>query len=440
MVISDKISTFAVGYKRHGMNKELTKRLILEFQKQPLGIEMTRRDITLAGQLNYVVVGLRRSGKSYLLYQQVEHLIAEGHSPEEMLYFNFEDDRTGELTLADLDHIKVCYEELYAHRPIFFLDEIQNVDGWEHFARRIADQGFRTYVTGSNAKMLSREIAGTLGGRYMIQTVSPYSFREYLRASSIEPEVHWSLSPQRTEIRRSFDDYFHYGGLPEVASIPPKLKRSWLNNLFNKIFFGDILQRYNIRNSSALKIMVRKLAESVRQPCSFTRLANIVSSTGKKVYTETIIDYLRYTEDSCLIFSVENYTAKIADKATNKKYYFTDNGLLNLFLFDPQSPLLENMVAIALHSHFESELCFYLHGNHEVDFYLWEQNIGIQVALSIADPATRKREVEGIIKLSQRLHLKDMLIITYDEKEEIETEEGTIHVIPVWQWLLDYFE
>ena len=201
------------------MNKELIKRLITEYQKQPLGIEMTQRDITLTEQFNYVLVGLRRSGKSYLLYQHVATLMAAGHSAEEMLYFNFEDDRLEGLTLSDLDLIKVCYEELYEHRPIFLLDEIQNVEGWEHFARRIADQGYRVYITGSNAKMLSREIAGTLGGRYMIQTVCPYNFREYLRAGGIEQEKNWRYSPQRMEIRRAFDDYFYYGGLPEVQAI-----------------------------------------------------------------------------------------------------------------------------------------------------------------------------------------------------------------------------
>ena len=124
LAISDKIATFAVGYKRQRMNKELIKRLITEYQKQPLGIEMTQRDITLTDQFNYVLVGLRRSGKSYLLYQQVATLMAAGPSAEEMLYFNFEDDRIEGLTLADLDLIKVCYEELYEHRPIFLLDEI----------------------------------------------------------------------------------------------------------------------------------------------------------------------------------------------------------------------------------------------------------------------------------------------------------------------------
>ena len=171
------------------MEKNLLKRLIAEYQQIVTKVELTQRDICLSDNLNYVLVGLRRAGKSYLLYQQIRHLIGKGHSAEEFLYINFEDDRLLGMTLQDLDTIKVCYEEMYPHKPIFFLDEIQNIDGWEHFARRLADQQYRVYITGSNARMLSMEMAGTLGGRYMVQTVFPYSFKEYLMASGVKDGV-----------------------------------------------------------------------------------------------------------------------------------------------------------------------------------------------------------------------------------------------------------
>ncbi|MBO5182629.1 MAG: ATP-binding protein [Paraprevotella sp.] len=417
------------------MEKELFKRLILEYQQLVVNVELTPRDISLSDNFNYVLVGLRRAGKSYLLYQQVQHLIHQGHSAEEILYFNFEDDRLHGLTLQDLDTIKVCYEELFSHTPIFFLDEIQNVTGWEHFARRLADQKYRVYITGSNARMLSMEIAGTLGGRYMIQGVLPYSFKEYLTAGNIRLQKNWMYSPQRTEIVRMFDAYFHFGGLPEVQPIELLMKRQWLNNLYNKIFFGDILARFNIRNTIALKVLIQKLAESVKQPCSFTRLANIVSSTGKKTRVETIADYLEYTAESCLIFSIENYAAKIVEKVSNKKFYFMDNGLLNLFLFDPETSLLENIVAIRLYSQY-SDLCFFNDG-FEVDFYLWEHSVAIQVSYSLADANTRNREVDGLCKLARRYDINRMFIITKDEEDTIEANGHTIEVIPVWKWLLE---
>lgn len=419
------------------MEKDIIKRLIMEYQQLVEHVQLVKREIELSPSLNYVLVGLRRAGKSYLLYQHINELLADGHRIEEILYFNFEDDRLGEMSLADLDMIKTCYEEMFPYRPMFFLDEIQNVEGWEHFARRLADQQYRVYITGSNAKMLSLEIAGTLGGRYMVQGVTPYSFREYLSASGVALSPNWLYSPLRTEVVRHFDAYFRFGGLPEVQALPDKMRRAWINNLYNKIFFGDILMRYSVRNTASLKVLVRKLAESDMQPLSFSRLANIVSSTGIKIRVETVIDYLDYAKDSCLIFDVENYAGKLADKVMNKKYYFADNGLLNLFLMDPETSLLENIVAIRLHSIYD-DLCFY-HNGVEVDFYLWEQQVAIQVSYSLKNEETRKREVTALQKLSNAVPVRRRMIITFDEEEIIDMSDGDcrIEVIPVWRWLLE---
>lgn len=417
------------------MEKDLLKRLIVEYQQLVTKVDVVPRDIHLSDAFSYVLVGLRRAGKSYLLYQHARELIDAGHSVEEILYFNFEDDRLSGMVLQDLDTLKVCYEEMYGYRPIFFLDEIQNIEGWEHFARRLADQKYRAYITGSNARMLSREIAGILGGRYMIQNVFPYSFQEYLRAEGISLSSNWLYSSLRNDVVRTFDTYFRYGGLPEVQPVEKVLKRQWTNNLYNKIFFGDILARFNVRNSIALKTLIRKLAESVKQPSSLTRMANIVSSTGVKTRVETVSDYLQYVEDSCLIFSIENYAAKIVDKVSTRKYYFVDNGLLNLFLFDPETSLLENLVAIKLHSAYD-DLTFYLK-NFEVDFYLWEHSTAIQVCYSLADSETRKREIDGLLKLAKRYDVQRLLIITKDENEIFEVNGRTIEIVPVWQWLLE---
>lgn len=417
------------------MDKAVAKRLILEYQQMVVGVEMTERDYRLADGLNHVLVGLRRVGKSYLLYQQVRALMAEGHTREEMLYFTFEDDRIDGLSLPDLDMIKTAYEELYPHRPIFLLDEVQNVEGWEHFARRIADQKYRAYITGSNARMLSREIAGTLGGRYMVENIYPYTFREYLRASGIELDKHWEVSPQRAAVVRHWDAYLRHGGLPEVQAIAPAMRRAWLNNLYNKIFFGDILMRYAVRNTVTLKVMMRKVAESVGQPCSYTRMAGIVTAAGVKTRAETIIDYIEYAKDSCLLFEVENYAAKIAEHSSNKKYYFMDNGILNLFLLNPNAALLENMVAVTLRARYEE--VYYYQDGVEVDFYLWERREAIQVAWSVTDPATREREVRALVKLGKRLPVERMVIITAEEEGIEHVGNHTITITPAYRFLTE---
>ncbi len=328
------------------MTKDIFKQLIAEYQKKLIGIKFQQRNYPIDLGLNYVFTGLRRVGKSHFMYQIMSDLIKQGHSADEILYFNFEDDRIASLQLSDLDTIKVCYEEMYDLKPIFFLDEIQVVEKWEKFARRLADNGYKVYITGSNAQMLSSEIATTLGGRFMIQQIYPFTFPEYLTSLGIDMTDKNIIYSQKSEIIKAFQTYFQYGGLPEQFFLTDK--RAWLSNLFQKLFFGDIVTRYQVRNDFALKMLIRKLAESIKQPVSFNRLTNIVSSAGKKVSTDTIIDYINYLNENWICFGVENISAKLAVKMSNKKYYFCDNGLLNLFLIDPNTSLLENMVAIQL--------------------------------------------------------------------------------------------
>ena len=238
------------------MDKNIAKKLILENQLMVKGLSFVRRNVEFEPHSNYVLVGLRRAGKSYMLYQRIHDLLQQGHSIEEFLYFNFEDDRLENIQLSDLDIIKQSYEELFEHKPIFMLDEIQLVDGWEKFARRLADHKYLIYITGSNAKMLSKEISTTLGGRYMVQNVFPFSFQEFLKSKNILLEKQWEYL-DNSHIKRAFYEYFHFGGLPELVVREEQFKRQWLGNLYNKIYFGDLISRYNIRNTIGLKVLVR---------------------------------------------------------------------------------------------------------------------------------------------------------------------------------------
>lgn len=417
------------------MNKDLAKIIIAENQKLILGVKFYPRDYQFDEHLNYVLVGLRRAGKSYLLYQQIHTLLQQGHDITEMLYFNFEDDRLDSLTTEDLNLIKTAYEEMFDCKPFVFLDEVQNVDGWERFARRLADQKYRVFITGSNAKMLSSQIATTLGGRYMIKEVFPYSFKEFLLTKNININEKNAIYDYRKEILKFLESYFTFGGLPESVEVQDK--RNWLSNLFNKVFFGDLIARYNIRNTEALKTLIRKLAENIKQPSSYSRLANIISSIGKKINTETISDYLRRLNESWLILPVENIVAKLADKVTNKKYYFIDNGVLNLFLLDSKTSLLENIVAVSLSKRYPGELFYYMSGV-VVDFFVRSQNTAIQVSYSIAAPETREREIGALAEIERHLSPSRLIIITKDEEDILETATGKkVEVVPLWKFLLE---
>lgn len=416
------------------MTKDLIKYLISYYQEFVSQVTFEKREYKLETNANYVFVGLRRAGKSYLMYQQIHQLIEQGHSIDEILFFNFEDDRITDMDITDLDLIKCCYEEMYDHRPIFFLDEIQNIQGWEKFARRLADTGYRVYITGSNAKMLSSEIATTLGGRYLIKNIYPFSFREYLQFKKIDLSDRNILFKHRNTIIKEYEGYFRDGGLPETLQMADK--RAWISSLFNKIFFGDLVTRHQVRNDFALRIMIKKLAESVKQPTSYSRIASIASTVGKKISVDTVIDYMGYLQESWLILPFVNIAAKLADKEANKKYYFIDNGLLNLFLIDPFTSLLENQVAIHLHQLYGDNKVYFYNKNIEVDFVVYDEGLAVQVSYSLADPETEKREVDALLKLNKALPMRKLMIITKDEEKEITIDGITIQVIPIWKWLL----
>jgi predicted AAA+ superfamily ATPase len=416
------------------MDVELIKKIVVTNRSIIANIQFVERDIHLEDNLNYVFVGLRQAGKSYLMYQQIHKLLQKGHTINEIVYINLDDERLLEMTAEDLDLILQAHYQLEECTPILFLDEIQNVDNWEKFARRLANEKYRVYITGSNAKMLSSEVATTLGGRYVIQEVYPYSFSEYLRANNIALEKNWEYDSQTVNaVFRAFADYFTYGGFPESVNIVQK--RQWLSSLYQKIFLGDLIARYKIRNDIALKLLVKKLSESIKQPSSFNRLANIVSSTGHKIQIPTVMEYMKFMEETWLLFSISNYAGKFAEKESAKKYYFRDNGILNLFLTDPETSLLENRVAIELKKLYGDEVYFY-NKAVEVDFYLPERNHLIQVSYSIADDETREREISALLKVSKHLKADKLTIVTYNEEDVINIKGVVIEVLPLWKWLL----
>lgn len=420
------------------MNKDIIKSVIIDNQREVPNYQLNLRDFSYEDFGNYVFVGIRRAGKSYLLYQRMQQFLAEGIGWDEMLYLNFEDERLVGMQLQDLNLLLETHLEMYGKKPMLFLDEIQNISGWEKFARRLADSKYRVYITGSNAKMLSAEIQTTLGGRYLIVEVYPYDFKEYLSANSIAlSQASLYGTQSKAEILRSFDDFFNYGGFPEGALL--SAKRNYLTSIYQKIYLGDIAARHAISNTFALRLLFKKVAESLKQPVSFTRLANIVSSAGAKVGTQTIINYMEYAKDAWLLTPIQNIASKLVDKESKPKYYYTDNGILKLFLLDSNTSLLENLVAVTLlRKYGREDAVFFYNKNVEVDFYIPETTTAIQVSYDLEQNAeTLDREVNALVKLSKVLDCSRLIIITRDEERSITAKGLTIDVIPIWKWLLD---
>lgn len=419
------------------MNKDVFKTLIKEGQDEIQEVELNRRRFEFEEQGSYVLVGVRQAGKSYLLYQRAKMMLESGHDISEIVYINFDDERLLGMTAEDFDLILQAYSTMYDGKPILFFDEIQNIEGWEHFARRLANQKYMVFITGSNAKMLSRDIATVLGARFFDEKVFPYSFREFLDANNVTLKSDWEYSKQRNEVQRLFAEYFRWGGFPELFLY--RNKRHWLNGLYEKIILGDVILRNNIKNDHALRLAVKRLAENVKQPIAYNRLANLVKSTGVSTNTASMIDYVRYVKEACLMFTLDNYASKFVEKETIKKHYFVDNGLLSIFLNDADTSLLENLCAIVLYKRYNSDddspRLYYYNRNIEVDFYIPDEHIAIQASYDITDEATRKREVNALVQLNALEPLQQALIITYDQEEIIEKDGLTINVVPAWKWV-----
>ncbi|MBR2369266.1 MAG: ATP-binding protein [Paludibacteraceae bacterium] len=421
------------------MDKQILKQILRDNQQEIVRHKIEPREVRIDTFPCCVLVGVRRSGKSYMLYQRIQQLLKEGKQWDEILYLNFEDERLENFTAEDFNRLLECHQEMYGKRPMLFLDEIQNIDGWEKFSRRMADANYTIYITGSNAKMLSREINTTLGGRFLTYEVYPYSFKEYAQVHKVSLLPNDIISTDgKSAVVRYFNEYLHDGGLPASALLP--VKRDYLSSVFQKIYLGDIVARNNITNVASIRLMLRKIAESVCRPISYNRINNLLSSVGGKLSLATTIKYIGYCEDAWLLMRLRNYASSLAEKESNCKYYFIDNGILNLMLIDKDTMLLENLVAIQLFRKYghdmENERVFFYNENFEVDFYIPEDNLAIQVCYSLSDEETLQRELNALRKLPKRLDCNRRLIITFDEETSLTDEYGTIEVIPAWKWLI----
>jgi len=422
------------------MDKRVVKTIIGEKQQQITKTKLLQRGEHFDDHSSYVLIGIRRAGKSYTLYQDMQAHIATGTAKaEDFLYINFEDERIAPIRAEELGILLDAYNEMYdQERPFIYLDEIQNITGWEKFARRLSEAKYRVMITGSNAKMLSREISSTLGGSYVQRNIYPFSFAEYLNYFDVRLDHNWEFQPEtRLKVVRHFNEYFIHGGFAE--SFDKTDKREWLTSLYQKILMGDIVERNKIRNPRIFRLLARKLSDSVMQPTTLKRLEHIIKSTGDSISPTVLKDYLDYMEDAFLIFSIPNLVSPLTEQQTIVKRYFADNGILSLFLLDGETKLLENIVAIHLNKLYrntpEELRLFYYNKGVEVDFCIPETATAIQVSYRIDDIDTYEREVGGLIKFLKAFKQYKGFIITWDTERQI-TEDGiTIEVIPIWKWL-----
>ena len=414
--------------------KELLKKIIFEQQEYCKNItqgtvprELEEEWLTTTEIL--IITGVRRSGKSVFLQQMRNKL------QEQDFFFNFEDERLINFTVADFQTLQECFFELFGEQHTYYFDEIQNIKGWETFVRRLYNEGNKVIVTGSNARMLSRELGTHLTGRYIAVEIFPFSFQEYLQSTKVLLEAKdFYLTTKRAMILGQFKEYMERGGFPKYLQSE---STRYLSSLYDSIIFRDVMARNGLTNEKEMQELVFYLASNATKRITYTSLGKIVGIR----HSETVKNYLEYIEQTYMIFQLMKYSPSVKVQMLNpKKIYFIDNAIISRIGFNATDNIgikLENMVFIEL----KRRGCdiFYHADKKECDFVVRDGTRikdAYQVTIAMNDEKTRKREFDGLLDAMDAYGLTEGYILTMEEKGDVEIKGKLVHILPTWEWML----
>lgn len=422
--------------------KQLLKQIIRDFHLsenfdvKPRTIQPpidTKKIITL--------IGVRRCGKTSIFYHMINQLI-EKIEKTKILFLNFEDERF-ELNSDELDLILQAYMELYPSYKLsecyFFFDEIQNIPNWEKFIRRMYDTISKNiFITGSNSKLLSSEIATSLRGRTLNFEIFPLSFKEYLSFKDIEVDFYSSKS--LAFIKNAQESFLKNGSFPEILFLEEIYANKTLQEYFNVLLYKDLAERYNITNTVALKFFLKRIISSSTKQISINKIFNELKSSGIKIGKNTLYEFLEYVQNIYLALTLQKYDNSLINKELGeKKIYSIDIGLNNATEFrfsDDIGKSLENAVFLELKRK-EFDIYYYRTSKSECDFLVFDKNTisdVIQVTFDMSDENTKSREIKGLIEACKNFDLKSGTIITFDSEDELIENGIKIKIIPFYKW------
>lgn len=381
-----------------------------------------------------VITGPRRAGKSILCYQLLED--------KDFAYINFDDENLAGLKKENLNLVLKAFYEIYGKPKFIFLDEVQNIDGWELFVNRLKRSGFNIIVTGSNAKLLSKELATHLTGRHFSLELFPFSFREFLNYYEVQHDKIYFTTEETAIMKRELEKYIVTGGFPECFKEPSP--KRYLSSLYSSILTKDILLRHRVKYIKVLKEFSNYLISNFSCQMTSNKLKNIFEL--KSVHTAQ--NYFSFLEESYLIFLIEKFSFKFKEKVISpRKVYAIDTGLIHTFPTRSSKDigrLYENIVAIELMRKRailpDFEVYYWQdYSGKEVDFILkrgLKVSQMIQVCFDLDNYDTRMRQYKSLVKASKELNCSDLLVITSEKKSEEAYKDKTIKVVPLWEWLL----
>jgi predicted AAA+ superfamily ATPase len=413
------------------MDKQILKEVLLDQRALRLKPDDVLRHQSFIDDSEVVVIsGVRRCGKSTLLQE------IRSKQNESDYFFNFDDERVLKFTVNDFQILTELFIELFGTQNTYYFDEIQNIEGWERYIRRLRDYGSKVFVTGSNASMLSRQLGTHLTGRYVRRELFPFSFKEFLRLRNIDyPEIGLLSTNEKALLKGQFNSYFELGGFPDYLKSG---NREYLKSLYESVLYRDVMVRNNLTNEKELLELVYYISSNVGKLMSYNSLAKVVGVKN----ASTISNYIAFLQDSYLIFMVNKYDVSLKKQMQNaKKGYLIDLGLLRMLAFhhtEDKGRLLENLVFLDLTR--KGKEIYYHNQKKECDFVIKEKSKiveAIQVSWSIEVESTYNREIAGLLDAVNTYGLKEGLILTESMERDFEVEGVRIRIKPVWKWMLE---
>ena len=416
------------------ITKDTLRQIVIQQKGESFEIGETVRREILDEVLNWfkdnrviILTGIRRSGKSTLLKQIMQN-------KENYCYVNFEDERFIEFKAQNFELLNEVLIEVYNNPRTYFFDEIQNIEKFEIFVRRLQDQGKKIIITGSNASLLSKELGTRLTGRYKSFELYPFSFNEYLSFKKIEFNKEWYyVAEKKVKLIKLFEEYFHNGGFPEYLKNKDK---DYIRTIFENILYRDIIARYSIKKQRVLKELVNMLATNISSLFTYNSLKKSLGLAN----SITVKEYISYLSNSYLFFELQKFDFSVKRQLNSpKKIYLIDSvfNQLGLNFSMNKGKILKNIVFIELKRR-NKEPCYHSDKN-ECDFVVKEGTKvieAIQVCYVLND-SNKERELNGLIEAMNKFKLKDAIILTYEQEEELKVKNKRIKVLPVWKWLVN---
>jgi predicted AAA+ superfamily ATPase len=427
---------------------DLLKELILDFQNEVLdtGIKRHLKYELVKGKA-FVCIGVRRCGKSTLLYQIIEDLRRKGVKNENILYINFFDDRLMDVKHGNLSLITEAYYSIFpekkgTERIYCFFDEIQEAENWEPFIDRILrTEKCEVFISGSSAKMLSRELATQMRGRSISWELFPFSLKEYAAYKKVDYKK--PTSKNRLLLKKCFDEYYEKGGFPEVRDVSAGLRLKIHQEYYKTILHRDVIERYNAIHPRAVIQAGHRLISAIGSLYSINRITAFLKSMGYKVSKGFVSECIDWFDDAYFLFTVKIFSQSAAIQNVNaKKIYCIDHSLITSVtpgISQNAGHLLENIVFLHIRRRTEDLFYYRTQKGTEIDFVWLDDQSNkhlVQACLSLNDPLTKKREISSLFQAMDELNLKASNIVTLEEEDVIEKDGRKINVIPAWKYLI----